>query len=60
MRLLPIAKALESLDFLMNAMGYKQPYLTPKEIMDEIASLTPSFHGISHERLDKGESLQWP
>lgn len=45
---------------LMNAMGYKQPYLTPKEIMDEIASLTPSFHGISHERLDRGESLQWP
>jgi formate dehydrogenase major subunit len=23
---------------LMNAMGYKQPYLTPKEIMDEIVA----------------------
>ncbi|SFG63554.1 formate dehydrogenase subunit alpha [Oribacterium sp. WCC10] len=45
---------------LMNAMGYKQPYLTPSEIMDEIAELTPSFHGISHSRLDSGESLQWP
>lgn len=45
---------------LMNAMGYKQPYLTPAEIMDEIASLTPSFHGISHARLDAGETLQWP
>ena len=28
--------------------------------MDEIASLTPSFGGISHARLDTGESLQWP
>ncbi len=45
---------------LMNAMGYAQPHLTSAEIMDEIASVTPSFAGISHERLDKGESLQWP
>ncbi len=45
---------------LMNAMGYDQPKLTPAEIMDEIASVTPSFHGISHERLDAGETLQWP
>lgn len=45
---------------LMNAMGYNQPYLTPKEIMDEIAAVTPSYHGISFERLDAGESLQWP
>lgn len=45
---------------LMNAMGYPQEYLTPAQIMDEIASVTPSFHGISHRRLDEGESLQWP
>ncbi|MBR6897720.1 MAG: formate dehydrogenase subunit alpha [Lachnospiraceae bacterium] len=45
---------------LMNAMGYPQPYLTPAQIMDEIASVTPSFTGISFERLDNGESLQWP
>lgn len=45
---------------LMNRMGYPQPYMTSAQIMDEIASLTPSFAGISHERLDKGESLQWP
>ena len=44
----------------MNAMGYPQPYLTSAEIMDEIASVTPSFAGISHARLDSGESLQWP
>ena len=45
---------------LMNRMGYPQPRLTAEEIMDEIASVTPSFGGISHRRLDRGESLQWP
>ena len=34
--------------------------MTPSEIMDEIASVTPSFAGISFERLDNGETLQWP
>ena len=45
---------------LMNAMGYQQPRLTASQIMDEIASLTPSMAGISYERLDSGQSLQWP
>lgn len=49
---------------LMNRMGYPQPQLTSAQIMDEIASVTPSFAGISHERLDSeevaGNGLQWP
>ena len=49
---------------VMNRMGYAQPELTPAQIMDEIASVTPSFGGISHERLDSaavgGRGLQWP
>ncbi len=49
---------------LMNRMGYPQPYMTAAEIMDEIASLTPSFTGISHARLDSeeigGNGIQWP
>lgn len=49
---------------IMRRMGYPQPYLTPAQIMDEIASVTPSFAGISHERLDSeevaGRGLQWP
>ena len=49
---------------LMNRMGYPQPHLTSAEIMDEIASVTPSFGGISHARLDSeevgGRGLQWP
>ena len=31
----------------------------PSKIMDEIASLTPSYGGISYERLEDG-GLQWP
>ena len=45
---------------LMNAMGYPQERLSAAQIMDEIAVLTPSFHGISHERLDREGGLQWP
>ena len=45
---------------LLNRMGYPQPHLTSAEIMDEVASLTPSFAGISHKRLDEVGSLQWP
>lgn len=49
---------------LMNRMGYPQPQLSPAEIMEEISSLTPSFGGISHARLDSeevaGKGLQWP
>jgi formate dehydrogenase major subunit/formate dehydrogenase alpha subunit len=40
-------------------MGYQMHYGHPSEIMDEIASLTPQYGGISYERLEK-ESLQWP
>jgi formate dehydrogenase major subunit len=31
----------------------------PKEIMEEISSLVPSYAGISYERLERG-GLQWP
>ncbi|MDF2950808.1 MAG: putative anaerobic dehydrogenase [Anaerocolumna sp.] len=45
---------------LMNRMGYPQPQVCASEIMEEIALVTPSYGGISHERLDAGETLQWP
>jgi len=35
-------------------------YKDSSSIMDEIASLTPSYAGISHARLKSGERLQWP
>lgn len=45
---------------VMNRMGHPYKTKSASEIMDEIASLTPSFGGISFKRLDNGESLQWP
>lgn len=35
-------------------------YTNSAEIMAEIAALTPSYGGISHERLNAGEVLSWP
>ncbi len=41
-------------------MGYKKMnYNHPNEIMDEIASLTPIYGGISYDRLDP-YGIQWP
>ncbi len=45
---------------LANAMGYPMNYKHPREIMAEIALLTPTFHGVSYEKLDKLGSIQWP
>jgi len=44
---------------IANAMGYKMHYDDPKQIMAEIARTTPTFAGVTYERLDR-ESLQWP
>jgi len=35
-------------------------YLDTNQIMEEIASLTPIYAGVSHQRLLSGETLQWP
>ncbi|MGD9538787.1 MAG: formate dehydrogenase subunit alpha [Alphaproteobacteria bacterium] len=45
---------------LANTLGYPMRYAHPSEIMDEIARLTPSFAGVSYERLDELGSIQWP
>jgi formate dehydrogenase major subunit len=45
---------------LANALGYPMHYADPSAIMDEIASLTPTFHGVSYARLDELGSIQWP
>ncbi|MGO2240243.1 MAG: formate dehydrogenase subunit alpha [Halomonas sp.] len=42
------------------ALGYPMHYAHPSEIMDEIASLAPSFSGVSYEKLEQHGSLQWP
>ena len=45
---------------LAEALGYPMRYNHPSEIMDEIAALTPTFHGVSYDKLEKMGSIQWP
>ena len=42
-----------------NAFGYPMHYGSAKEIFEEIASVTPSYAGITYKRIEK-EGLQWP
>ena len=45
---------------LSNALGYPMDYAHPREIMAEIAALTPTFRGVSYEKIDRFGSVQWP
>jgi formate dehydrogenase major subunit len=45
---------------ISEAMGYPMHYDHPSQIMDEIARLTPTFAGVSFEKLEKLGSVQWP
>ncbi len=45
---------------LATAMGYPMHYESSSEIMDEIASTTPTFAGVSFAKLDALGSVQWP
>jgi len=51
---------LEIICDLARRMGGKGfDYASPSAVMEEIAALTPSYHGLSHERLKKG-GIHWP
>lgn len=45
---------------LANALGYPMSYRHPSEIMAEIAALTPTFRGVSYQKIDELGSIQWP
>jgi formate dehydrogenase major subunit len=45
---------------IANRLGAGWNYEHPSQIMDEIASLTPVFAGVSYDRLEGYKSLQWP
>lgn len=45
---------------VMTRLGYPCQYDSAKEIMDEIASVTPTFGGINYDRLEEIGGLQWP
>ncbi len=50
----------EVTQMLSNALGYPMNYAHPSEIMAEIASLTPTFTGVSYDKIDELGSIQWP
>ena len=50
----------ETTQALTRALGYPMQYGSAHEIMDEIASLTPTFAGVSFDLLDRVGSVQWP
>ena len=50
----------EILQLIANRMGAGWKYKHPSEVMDEVARLTPSFAGVTYERLEGYKSLQWP
>ncbi len=45
---------------IATAMGYPMSYTDASQIMDEIASLTPTFTGVSFDKLNRLGSVQWP
>jgi formate dehydrogenase major subunit len=58
----PPGQARGDLDILMdlsNRLGLKTTWSGPAEVMREIASVTPSWRGVTHEGL-KGAGLQYP
>ncbi|MFZ2237689.1 MAG: molybdopterin-dependent oxidoreductase, partial [Dokdonella sp.] len=50
----------EITQLIAQAMGYPMAYTHPSQIMDEIARLTPTFTGVSFDRIDELGSIQWP
>ncbi len=45
---------------IANRLGAEWNYSHPSQIMDEIASLTPIYAGVTYDRLEGFNSLQWP
>ncbi len=50
----------EVTQLLSNALGYQMTYTHASQIMDEIAAATPTFAGVSFQKLDELGSIQWP
>ena len=50
----------EIIALLADALGHDLGCPTPKDAIDELATLCPDFAGISHDRLDREGPLHWP
>ena len=44
---------------ILNRLGVPAPYDHPSQIFDEMCTLTPTYGGITYQRLET-EALQWP
>ena len=58
----PIGEARQDWDIIQEIstrFGYEMKYDSPEAIFNEMAGLTPSYAGISYDRLE-GVGLQWP
>jgi formate dehydrogenase major subunit len=45
---------------LAQALGCDWAYENPEQIMAEIATLTPTFAGVTYEKIERLGSVQWP
>ena len=45
---------------LAKELGYDMEFNSTSEIIEELARLTPTMAGVSHELLDRVNSVQWP
>lgn len=50
----------EIVQLIAKKMGVDFGYNNVKNIREEINLLTPQYGGITHERIESGEKLQWP
>ncbi len=50
----------EATQDIARAMGANWNYTHPSQVMDEIARTTPTFAGVSFEKLAERGSIQWP
>jgi formate dehydrogenase major subunit len=50
----------EVTQLIANELGLGWDYKHPSEIMAEIAALTPTFAGVTYEKLAEHGSVQWP
>ncbi len=58
----PVGDARQDWQIIMdisNRVGYEMDYESPEAIFKEIAELTPSYAGITYERIE-GLGIQWP
>lgn len=45
---------------LSKEMGYPMEYPSAAKVMEELASVTPIYQGVSYEYLEKGVTIHWP